>query len=79
MGEKSLINLYLYNISDSIKFTCDSSPESIAFLDTTLKLHMETNSIYTALYTKLTDTHSYLHYQPAHNRICWKDDDFIAL
>ena len=42
----------------------------VAFLDTTVKLDHETNTIYTTLYTKPTDTHSYLHYSSSHNKSC---------
>ena len=43
----------------TIKFTLESSPDEIPFLDDT-RLKMEGNKLQTELYTKPTDTHSYL-------------------
>ena len=61
---------YLNTIHESIEFTCESSTDNIDFLDTTVKLDHETNIICTTLYTKPTDTHSYLHYSSSHNKSC---------
>ena len=47
-----------------IKFTYESSKESIAFLD--LKLSVKNSKIITDLYVKFIDRHQYLHYLPAH-------------
>ena len=44
--------------------------ESIAFLDTSVKLDQEYNTIYTTLYTTPTDTHSYLHDSSSYNNSC---------
>ena len=57
---------YLNSLHRSIKFTCDVSQEEIAFLDTLVKIDNDTKKPYTTLYTKPTDTHSYLHYTSAH-------------
>ena len=94
-GEDELMKFleYLNSLHRSIKFTCENSNYEIAFLDTLVKIDPETNKVYTSLYTKPTDTHSYLHYQSAHQksctkkgpfgqflrlrRICQKNDDFI--
>ncbi len=61
------------------------------FLDTTVKVDTD-GSLYTTLYTKPTDTHTYLHYTSAHpshqkksgpysqlvrvKRICTKQSDY---
>ena len=94
-GVKELIEFvkYLNSLHSSIKFTSESSTTEIAFLDTLVKIDEETKKPYTTLYTKPTDTHSYLHYTSAHQRsctqkgpygqflrlrrICQKNDDFI--
>ena len=47
-----------------IKFTYESSKESIAFLD--LKVSVKNSKIITDLYVKSTDRHQYLHYLSAH-------------
>ncbi|XP_071497146.1 uncharacterized protein [Diadema antillarum] len=46
------------NIHPTIKFTFDSSPEQTHFLDVTIK-HAD-SQLHTELYTKPTDTHTYL-------------------
>ena len=79
---------------NSIKFTLEFSTTKIPYLDTVV-LFGENNKLYTSLYTKPTDTHTYLHYRSAHpkhcksagpysqllrvKRICTKDDDFKEL
>jgi len=92
-GNESL-NQFLTHLNlchKTIKFTSDISPESINFLDTTIKI--DTNrKLYTDLYCKPTDSHNYLLYESAHpkhikrslpysqflriRRICSKLDDF---
>ena len=47
-----------------IKFTYESSKESIAFLD--LKVSVKNSKIIADLYVKSTDLHQYLHYLSAH-------------
>ena len=77
------------NAHPTIKFTEDSRSE-IVFLDTIVKRLYE--NLYTDLYTKPTDTHSYLHFTSSHpkhtchnepygqfprlRRNCHFDDDF---
>ena len=84
---------YLNSLHRSIKFTCESSTSEIAFLDTMTKIDEDTRKVYTTLYTKPTDTHSYLYYTSSHpkncvkngpygqflrlRRICQKNEDFI--
>ena len=76
----------------TIKFTLEHSRKQINFLDTLVKID-ENNTLYTTLYTKPTDSHSYLRYDSAHpphcknslpysqflrlKRICSKRDDFV--
>jgi len=76
----------------TIKFTAEWSPNQVVFLDTIVKC--EGNLLYTDLYTKETDTHSYLHFTSSHpkhvkdkgpygqflrlKRNCAKDEDFKA-
>ena len=59
----------LDNIHDKIKFTHESSAESINFLDITVKIDKD-RSLHTTLYEKPTDTHLYLHYTSAHHKPC---------
>ena len=54
----------------TIKFTFEYSPIEIAFLDTLVRIDPVTRKMYTTLYTKPTDTHSYLHYTSAHFKAC---------
>ena len=54
----------------NIKFTSAISDHQIPFLDTLVKV--SDNSIVTDLYTKPTDSHSYLHYNSAHPHRCKK-------
>ena len=84
---------HLNSVHNSIKFTIDMSPLQINFLDTTVKLDAN-RKMYTTLYTKPTDSHTYLHYTSAHpthqkksgpysqlvriRRICTKYIDFVT-
>ena len=54
----------LNELHTDIKFTYESSRETIAFLD--LKVSIKNSKIITYLYVKSTDCHQYLHYLPAH-------------
>ena len=71
-GEEELREFvkYLNSLHRSIKFTSQSSRSEIAFLNTMVRFDSESNKIYTSLYTKPTDTYSYLHYTSAHQRSC---------
>ena len=80
---------YINNIHDTIKFTNHVSSSEISFLDILIKLD---GFIYTDLYTKNTDAHSYLHFSSCHpkhcknnipysqilrlRRLCSKEEDF---
>ena len=70
-GEESLKKWYEYlnTCHETIKFTIEWSHEEINFLDTTVKRD-RTNKMYTDLYTKPTDTNSYLRYDSAHPPKC---------
>ena len=50
----------------TIKFTTECSNTDVVFLDT--RVIRKGQSLYTTLYTKETDTHSYLHYDSSHPR-----------
>ena len=52
----------------NIKFTAEYSKEKVNFLDTTVLIKDDT--LITDLYTKETDTHSYLRYDSAHTTSC---------
>jgi hypothetical protein len=83
---------YMNSQHESIKFTMESSPKEVNFLDTTVVLDDLHRRLYTKLYTKPTNTHSYLHWTSAHyhtcktkgpygqflriRRICHKHEDF---
>ena len=62
-GENSLKEWYahLNNYHKTIKFTLEWSRKTINFLDTTVKKD-KNNRLYTDLYTKPTDTNSYLRF-----------------
>ena len=66
-GKDSLqeFTTYLNSIHKTIKFTHEFSPESINFLDTTVKFDQDRKLI-TTLYNKPTDTQLYIHYTSAH-------------
>jgi len=88
------LDLFINHLNTShptIKFTYESSPESVTFLDTrVIKDH--SGKLYTTLYTKPTDTHAYLHYASCHpkhqktsgpysqllriKRICSRESDY---
>ncbi len=84
---------HLNSAHPTIKFTDEWSEIEINFLDTTVKVSQD-GKLYTTLYTKPTDTHTYLHYLSAHTmhqkksgpysqlirvrRICTKFDDYLA-
>ena len=51
---------------ETIKFTAEYSPDKVVFLDTQVYIDHEKNEVYTSLYTKPTDTYSYLRYDSAH-------------
>ena len=91
-GEKEL-QTFLCSLNEfhtDIKFTYESSKESIAFLD--LKV-VKNSNIITDLYVKSTDCHQYLHYLSAHpnhtkrsvvfsqtlriSRLCSYEENFI--
>ncbi len=50
---------HLNQVHPTLKFTFESSPTQVSFLDTWVK--MEDNFLYTDLFVKPTDTHMYLH------------------
>ena len=84
---------YLNSAHDTIKFTMEFSSKEINFLDTLVKID-NTHNLYTTLYTKPTDSHSYLRYNSAHpphcknslpysqllrlKRICTKEEDLVT-
>ena len=60
-AELDLFVTYLNECHQSIKFTLEASTEMVNFLDT--KIHLtEDGRIWTDLYCKPTDSHTYLHY-----------------
>jgi hypothetical protein len=60
-GLNSLMDFleHLNNVHPTIKFTMEHSNIQINFLDTTVKID-QNRKMYTTLYTKPTDTHTYL-------------------
>ncbi len=56
---------HLNEVHPTLKFTANISESSKDFLDTTVKVDTDHN-LYTTLYTKPTDTYTYLHYTSAH-------------
>ena len=60
---------HLNSCHPTIKFTEEHSSIEIPYLDTLVKFD-ENNSLYTSLYTKPTDTHTYLHFRSAHPKHC---------
>jgi hypothetical protein len=54
----------------TIKFTAEYSRSEVTFLDTRVKRDTTSNELYVDLYTKPTDTHSYLRYDSAHPSHC---------
>ena len=59
---------HLNTRNDTIRFTMESSESQVNFLDTTVKL--QNGQLITDLYTKPTDSHSYLHYSSSHPQTC---------
>ncbi len=55
---------HLNQAHPTLKFTFESSPTQVSFLDTWVK--MEDNFLYTDLFVKPTDTHMYLLYSSCH-------------
>ena len=94
MEEFRKFETHLNECVPSIKFETEISASQVHFLDTTVSIDSETNSITTNLYTKPTDAHNYLSYKSCHpkncksaipysqflrlRRICSKDEDFIS-
>ena len=94
-GEEELHKFlkYINSLHNTIKFTMEFSRNEICFLDTLVKVDPLDNKLYTTLYTKPTDTHSYLHFSSCHprfvmtkspygqflrlRRICTKDNDYL--
>ena len=68
ISELSRFETYINQIHPTIKFTVNSSPISLPFLDILIKL--EHGIITTDLYTKATDAHSYLQYDSCHPSHC---------
>ena len=66
--ELTLFFQHLNNCSAHIKFTTETSPTEISFLDS--KVVLEDGVIYTDLFTKPTDSHNYLYYNSAHPQRC---------
>jgi hypothetical protein len=95
-GLEELTNFlnYMNSQHESIQFTLEHSPKQVNFLDTTVVIDDLHRKLYTKLYTKPTDTHSYLHWTSAHyhpcktkgpygqflriRRICHRHEDFQA-
>jgi hypothetical protein len=69
-GEESLKEFvtYLNSCVDSINFTTESSENTVNFLD--MKVKIRDQRIQTDLYSKPTDSHSYLLYNSAHPQRC---------
>ena len=61
---------YMNSTHRTIKYTMEYSPSEVVFLDTITKRDTTTNKLYTTLYQKPTDTHSYLHWSSAHPTHC---------
>jgi hypothetical protein len=69
-GEESLAELvdYLNSCVDTINFTAEYSKRTVNFLD--MKVKIQNKRIQTDLYSKPTDSHSYLLYDSAHPQRC---------
>jgi hypothetical protein len=83
---------YMNQQHNTIKFTFEMSQVEIPFLDTMVRIDPVTRKMYTTLYSKPTDTHSYVYFTSSHNkttltkspygqflrlrRICTMDYDF---
>jgi len=70
-SNEALLNFveHLNNCHPTIKFTSEISQQQVNFLDTTVHLTPE-GTLYTTLYSKPTDSHSYLRFDSAHPRHC---------
>jgi len=55
---------------ESIKFTMEVSESHVNFLDTTVRINPDNNTLETDLYCKPTDSHNYLLYNSAHPKKC---------
>ena len=60
---------HLNSMHPTLKFTMEASQEKINFLDTTLHINKE-GELWTEVYCKPTDSHSYLYYSSAHPPHC---------
>ena len=60
---------HLNTAHPTIKFTSETSTERVNFLDTTIIIDHD-GKLYTDLYCKDTDSHSYLHFESAHPDNC---------
>ena len=63
--ELELFVEFLNTINGTIRFTCESDPEKLPFLDVTV-IRGEDNKMDTTLYIKPTDAQAYLHYSSEH-------------
>ena len=68
MQELYQFQSFINNFHPTIKFTLQSSPLALPFLDISLRL--EDGFIETDLHTKPTDAHAYLHYPLYHPGHC---------
>lgn len=69
-GQRELAKFldHLNKSHHTIKFTMEASTEKVNYLDTTV--HNKGGKLEVSLYTKPTDTHSYLHYTSCHTKPC---------
>ncbi len=67
--ELYLFEKHLNSVHPTLKFTMEASEEKINFLDTTLYMNKE-GQLWTKVYCKPTDSHSYLYYSLAHPPHC---------
>ena len=90
---KEFVN-HLNSQHETIKFTYEFSCDFFNFLDTQVVIDKTTRRLYTRLYTKPTDTHSYVHATSCHHRptivkgpygqflrirrICSRQQDFLT-
>ena len=69
---REALNIFLEDLNEfhkTIKFTYESSPESVNFLDITV--YLKNGNLHHKLYTKPTDSHLYLRFDschPIHNK-----------
>jgi hypothetical protein len=59
---------YMNQQHATIKFTFETSQIEIPFLDTLVRIDPISRRMYTTLYSKPTDTHSYVFFTSAHNK-----------